>query len=62
MLIITPGKLLKALNDTFFDNETLSKIVPKAVTRNLGVEIVHSKSALWSKNVAKAVNLVKSPG
>ena len=46
LLIVTPGSPLKALNETFLDKETLSKIVPSAVTRSLSVEIVHSKLGL----------------
>ena len=57
LLIVTPGSPSKALNETFLDKETLSKIVPSAVTRSLSVEIVHSKLGLWSRKTAKFVNL-----
>lgn len=57
LLIVTPGKPLKALNDITFDSETPSKMVPSAVRRNLSVEIVHSKLGLCSKKVAKSVKL-----
>lgn len=46
LLIVTPGKLLNALNVTFFDKDTLSKMVPSAVKRNLFVDIVQSKLGL----------------
>lgn len=55
--MVTPGKLLNALKVTFFVSETLSKMVPRAVNRSLGVEIVQSKLGLCSKNVANEVNL-----
>jgi len=58
LLIVTPGKLLKALNETVLERITLSKLAPRAVRRNLDVEIVHSKLGLWSKNVAKSVKLI----
>jgi hypothetical protein len=60
LLIVTPGKPLKALNETTFDNETLSKMVPSAVRRNLLVEIVQSKLGLCNKKVAKSVKLSKT--
>lgn len=49
LLIVTPGKLLNAFNVIVFVKDTFSKIVPRAVTRRLDVEIVHSKLGLWSK-------------
>lgn len=59
LLIVTPGRPLKALKDTTLLKDTWSKIVPKAVTRRLGVDIVQSKVGLWSKKMAKEVNLCK---
>ena len=56
MLIVTPGRLLNALNEMSLLSFTPSNIVPSAVTRSASVEIVHVKSALWSKNVANSVN------
>ena len=58
MLIVTPGRLLKALNETFLLNVTPSKFVPRAVTRRFCVEIVHSKLGLCRRIVAKDVNLL----
>lgn len=46
LLTVTPGSPLKALNVMSLLNEILSKIVPRACTRSLGVEIVHSKLGL----------------
>ena len=43
LLIVTPGRPLKALNETSFESETLSNMVPRAVTRSLDVEIVQVK-------------------
>lgn len=57
LLIVTPGNPLNASNETTFDRETLSNIVPRAVTRSLAVEIVHSKLGLCNRNTAKSVNL-----
>lgn len=57
--MVTPGKLLKAFKVIVFVKDTLSKIVPRAVTRRLGVEMVQSKLGLWSKYVANEVNLDK---
>jgi hypothetical protein len=59
LLIVTPGKPLKALKETPFVNETPSKMVPRAVTRNLSVEMVQSKLGLCSRTVAKSVKLPK---
>ena len=58
LLIVTPGSPLKALNVTTLDKETLSNIVPRAVSRSLGVDIVQSKLGLWSKKVANSVKLL----
>lgn len=44
--MVTPGSELKALNETVFDKDTLSNMVPSALTRNLGVEMIHSNSGL----------------
>lgn len=52
LLMVTPGRPLKALKVRSFERLTLSKIVPSALRRSLVVEIVHSKDGLWSKNVA----------
>lgn len=49
LLIVTPGKLLNAFNVMVFVKDTLSKIVPRAVTRRVDVEMVQSKLGLWSK-------------
>lgn len=46
LLIVTPGRPLKALKVMIFDRETLSKMVPRAVTRSFFVEIVQSKLGL----------------
>ena len=56
-MIVTPGSPLNAFRVITFESEMLSKIVPRAVTLSLGVEIVHSKLGLWSKKVAKSVKL-----
>lgn len=52
LLIVTPGRPLKALKLSSFDKLTVSKIVPSAVTRSLLVDIVHWNEGLCSKNVA----------
>lgn len=57
LLIVTPGKPLNPFRVMFFESETLSKMVPSAVTRKLGVEITHSNSGSCNKKVAKDVNL-----
>jgi hypothetical protein len=49
LLMVTPGKLLKAFKVMVFVRDTLSNIVPRAVTRRLDVEMVQSKLGLWSK-------------
>jgi hypothetical protein len=46
LLIVTPGKPLKAFSEIVFVKDTLSKIVPRAVSRSLDVEIIHSKLGL----------------
>lgn len=55
--MVTPGKLLKAFKVMVFVKDTLSNIVPRAVTRRLDVEMVQSKLGSWSKYVANEVNL-----
>jgi len=57
LLMVTPGRPLNALNETFLDNTTLSNVVPRALRRSFGVEIVHSKLGLCKRNVANEVNL-----
>lgn len=57
LLIVTPGRLLNAFSVICFDRETLSKIVPKAVTRTLSDEIVQVKLGLCNRNVANSVKL-----
>lgn len=57
LLMITSGNPLKASKETVFERETLSKIVPRDVTRSFDVVIVHSKLGLCSKDVAKSVKL-----
>ena len=57
LLMVTPGKPLKALNEIVFDKDTLSKIVPRAVSLNFDVDIVQSKLGLCNKNVANSVKL-----
>ena len=47
--MVTPGKLLKAFKVMVFVKDTLSKIVPRAVTRRRDVEMVQLKLRLWSK-------------
>lgn len=59
LLIVTPGMLLNAFNVMVFFKDTLSNIVPRAVTRRLDVEMVQSKLGLWSKYVVNEVNLYK---
>lgn len=59
LLIVTPGSPLKALKDTTLLRDTWSNIVPKAVKRRFEVDIVQSKLGLWSKKVAKSVNLAQ---
>ena len=56
LLIVTPGRPLNALSVTFFVSWTPSKMVPKAVTRRLFVEITQVNSSLCSKYVANVVN------
>ena len=56
LLIVTPGRLLNALNEISLLSFTPSKIAPIAVTRSASVEIVHVNSSLWSRNVANSVN------
>ncbi len=60
LLIETPGRLLNALNATVFERDTLLNIVPRAVTDNSWVDIVHSKLGLCSRKVANDVNLQKT--
>ena len=55
--MLTPGRLLKALNVTTLLSDTFSKTVPSAVTRSFGVEMVQSKLWVRSNAVANAVNL-----
>ncbi len=57
LLIVTPGRLLNALNEMSFLSDTPSEVVPKEVRRSLSVEIVQVNSSLWSRNVVKSVNL-----
>ena len=57
LLIVTPGRLLKAFNVITLLRTTLSKIVPSAVRRSFGVEIVQSKLGPCNNVVAKDVNL-----
>jgi len=49
LLIVTPGSPLKASNEINFFNDTLSKMVPNAVSLSLEVDIVQSKLGLCSK-------------
>ena len=60
LLMVTPGMPLKAFNVTFLTKETLSKMVPRAVTRSLSVDITQVKLGLCNKNVANAVKLGES--
>lgn len=57
LLIMTPGMPLNAFSVMTLESEILSKIVPRAVTRSLEVDIVQSKLGLWSKKVANSVKL-----
>jgi hypothetical protein len=59
LLIVTPGRPLKAFKVTSLLSETPSKIVPRAVTRSLLVWIVQVKLGLCKMNVANVVNLRK---
>jgi hypothetical protein len=45
-LILRPGNLLKAMNEMSLVSDTLSKIVPRAVRRRVGVDIVQVKLGL----------------
>ena len=55
--MMTPGIPLNALSVMTLESEMLSKIVPRAVTRSLEVDIVQSKLGLCSKKVANSVKL-----
>lgn len=44
--MVTPGNPLNALSVITFESDMLSKIVPRAVTLSLGVDIVQSKLGL----------------
>ena len=57
LLMVTPGKPLKAFRVIVFVKEIPSKIVPNAVSRRFDVDMVQSKLGLWSKYVANDVNL-----
>ena len=46
LLMVTPGRPLKALNETSFESETLLNMVPRAVNWSLDVEIVQVKLGL----------------
>lgn len=58
LLIVTPGNPLNAAREMSLVSDTLLKMVPRASTCSLSVEMVHVNEGLCKRKTAKFVNLM----